>query len=754
MPTRIDFLTPAIVRLRKYDGETPPEQPLIRYGFFRDDWPEVPVRTDETDAELTVRSDVLTVTMHKADGSVVITDAMGRELLRSAEPPLVDEGLTEARFVLPPDRTFFGLGDQQRERLELRGTLGDLWVRNVTGYIPIPFFWTPDGFGLLVNTTRRLIVDLGHSSPDWFGFRQPAGCLDYYFIHGPSPLEIIERYTDITGKPPLPPKWAFGLWFICRTQANDREFMEDCLKFRDRDIPCDAISLEPGWMEKNYDFSITKDWSKDRFPVPSYDRTPGRYTFMRAARRMGFKPGLWLCMDYDVSYEAERRVQAQASASADTAERRGFEQDEHLAAARRMDQLTKPDEPWFEHLKKFVDQGVEWFKQDGSNQVLDHPDRLYGNGMRDDEMHNLYPMLYSQQMYEGFAEHTGRRPFGFTVAGWAGLQRWTATWTGDTGGEEGPLVGCLNMALSGHGMNTVDMEVTTKAGIHFGFLLPWAQLNSWNYFRHPWFQGDRLERIFRDYAQLRYQLIPYLYTAAWQAYRTGLPLMRPMSFLWPDDPETGQCLRQFMLGDSLLAGCFTDRVYLPEGEWYDFWTEQKYMGGQWVQPAVPDDRGGPLLVRAGAVVPCYSGPSRRRYVDAEFDEWLEFAVWPSAQGSALVYEDDGESFEYERGIGRTTRCSYSMSDGRLTATIHAAEGTYRDACQKRQLSLTVRALGAPQAVVVNGAPVRVLRTYDKEPEDWAGDAAPYADVHEGVPAVTIVLGTRPVAEAVTTEITY
>ena len=708
MQTRVDFLTPEIVRLRKFAGDTPPEQPLIRYGFFRDSWEAVATETTEDGDQVTISSSALTVSINKATGEVVISDASGTELLRSAEAPVVEEDLTEARFVLPAERTFYGLGDQQRERLELRGTLGDLWVRNVTGYIPIPFWWTPDGFGLLVNSTRRLIVDLGHSSPEWFGFRQPGGCLDYYFIHGPSPRQIIERYTDVTGKPPLPPKWAFGLWFICRTQANDREFMEDCLKFRDRDIPCDAISLEPGWMEKNYDYSITKDWNRERFPVPSYDRNPGRYTFMRAARRMGFKPGLWLCMDYDVSYEAERRVQAKLEVTTDTAEKRGFEQDEHLAGARRMDQLTKPEEPWFQHLKDFVDQGVEWFKQDGSNQVLDHPDRLYGNGMRDDEMHNLYPLLYSQQMYEGFAEHTGRRPFGFTVAGWAGLQRWTATWTGDTGGEEGPLVGCLNMALSGHGMNTVDMEVTTKAGIHFGFMLPWAQLNSWNYFRHPWFQGEELEGFFRRCAQTRYDLIPYLYSLAHQASLTGIPMMRPMPLLWPHDPEAPKCLRQFMLGDDLLAACFADEVYLPEGLWhhYDDLDEKPLQGGRWLTLKDREEQGA-LLVRHGAILPVDQAEHRYDGSHAHVGDDRRYAqgysLWPAERGETVLYEDDGLTFGYEQGQCRTTRASYEQTDKRLVVKIRAPEGSYPDAPQTRWLDLNFHGIREPERVVVNGS---------------------------------------------------
>ncbi|MFW6156760.1 MAG: TIM-barrel domain-containing protein, partial [Armatimonadota bacterium] len=144
------------------------------------------------------------------------------------------------------------------------------------------------------------------TSDDWFGFECENEALDLYVIYGPSPAEIIERYTRVTGRPFLPPKWGFGLWFICRTQADAHEFINDCRTFRDREIPCDAIGLEPGWMETNYDATTEKAWDPDRFPMPRYDRN--RTNFFSAAQRMGFKPGLWLCNDYDLLYEEERRV--------------------------------------------------------------------------------------------------------------------------------------------------------------------------------------------------------------------------------------------------------------------------------------------------------------------------------------------------------------------------------------------------------------------------------------------------------------
>jgi len=703
---RVNFLTPGIVRVRKHEGAEPPASPMIRYGFFKDEWPEVGVEVARSGEGITATSDLLAVRFDE-DERLMIADAEGEELLREAEPgmPGPQPGF-RVRFALAPEARFVGLGDQTRERIDQRGTKGDLWICNVTSYVPIPLVISTEGFGLLFNTTRRLFFDLGASSDEWFGFEAEQECLDYYVIYGPTPAEVIGRYTELTGRPMLPPRWAMGLWFISRTQADAREFMDDCLSFRREGIPCDAISLEPGWMSRNYDFSVDKEWHPERFPIPSYDRV--RYTFFAAAQRMGFKPGLWLCCDYDLSYEEERRLAAAGesgeeqseAAQAKAAFAEGHEVDEHLIHARRMDPWTRPEEPWFEHLKKFVDEGAHWFKQDGSNQVLDHPDRLWGNGMLDAEMHNLYPLLYSRQMYLGFREHTGRRTFPFTPAGWAGLQRWTGTWTGDTGGGEGPLVACLNLSLSGHGLSTCDMEIASAEGIHFGFLLAWAQLDSWNYWRHPWYQGERLQAIFTEYARLRYRLLPYLYSCAWEAHATGVPMLRAMPLAYPDDAEAYDCLRQYLLGPALLVGAFTEEVYLPEGEWYNFWTGERVTGGGWVEPTVPENRGGPLLAPAGAIVPM--GPEMD-YVGQRPDDELTVHVFAGAPGSFLLYEDDGTSFEFEDGACRTQEITQEPTDDGLRVVVGEAQGAFEGAVHTRRTEFVIHGMQRPSAVEVDGA---------------------------------------------------
>ena len=139
---------------------------------------------------------------------------------------------------------------------------------------------------------------------------------------------------------------------------------------------------------------------------------------------------------------------------------------------------------------------------DGARQVNEHPDRKWGNGMDDEEMHNLYPTLLNQQMHQGFKEHTGRRPMIYSSGGYTGLQQYAATWAGDTGGGPKPLVSMLNHGLSGHANVSCDMDVFTPMGIHFGFLQAWSQVCSWAYWRHPWLLGDKLLPIFKTYARL------------------------------------------------------------------------------------------------------------------------------------------------------------------------------------------------------------------------------------------------------------
>ena len=699
--------TDQIIRVRLASSGQLSEGGLERYGFIRTDWPPVDAEITSSARQCTLKTPRVTVTITKS-GPRLRFSAGGSTLLTELEPAWSDATGFGARFALPADEQFTGFGDQTRDRVQHRGHRARMWGRNVNSYCPIPFFMSSKGYGLFVNSTWRHVFDMGATSDDWFGFAGQAGQLDYFFIHGPDSDAILDGYTQITGRPYVPPLWSFGLWYICHTHADARAMLDECLMFRDRGIPCDVVGLEPGWMKTNYDFSVDKSWHPERFSIPPYCPN-GPHNFLNAARRMGFKPMLWLCCDYDLSIDEERRLAADKGVPPQAEETLSeqivgaFEEDEHLWSERRMDSQTKPDEAWFDHLKKFVDQGVELFKQDGANQVLDHPDRKWANGMDDEEMHNLYPLLYSRQMYLGFKEHTGRRPTPFTPSGFAGMQRWTGTWAGDTGGGPKPLVSMLNLSLSGHGLVTCDMEVTTKEGIHFGFLQPWAQLNNWNYWRQPWYQGEEIEQVFREYCALRYRLLPYLYSMAHIAHRTGMPILRAMPLMYPDDEACANLLTQYMLGDSLLVSAYTEDVHLPEGRWYDYWTGEMHAGPCELRYTPPAMRGGGLFMKAGSIIPVTDeapcvpeGP------------WpsVHFQVAPGGDAESLLIEDDGITHAYEHGQVWQTRVSWSEGEGRYVCRIEPPDGATPGVPEQRRYTVRVLGVLRPQKVLVDGIPIQ------------------------------------------------
>ena len=713
---RLDILTPRLVRVRlSHDGKFP-QTPLIRYGFI--EHPPVPgtrcdpaarasasrplVDVRESKAKLTLQTDCLKVTADKASGRLRFQDARGKVLLDECADARSDpaKGFA-ARFAAQPQEKFLGFGDQSRERIEHRGHSATMWVRNVASYIPVAFFMSTRGYGLCVNTTFEHTFDMGETSPEWFGFEGERGRLDYYFIHGPTLPELLDRYTDLTGKPPMPPLFSFGLWFLCRTGANDREAVDDCYNFRREELPCDLVQLEPGWMDTIYDYATSRYWSKERFPMAEY-MAYGPHSFMAAMKRMGFKLGLWECNDYDLSFEEERRLKGQAAGDDFEPDVIGYEVDEHLRGQVWQDKLTKPAEPWFEHHKKFVDQGVVYFKQDGSKQVMEHPDRLYGNGMTDAEMHNLYPLIYSKQMHLGYREHTGQRALGFTSGGFTGVQRYTGTWTGDTGGGPLPLVAMLNLGLSGHSFTTCDMEVTTKEGIHFGFLQPWAQVNSWNYFRHPWLLGDELKPVFKFYDELRYRLIPYVYSYAHVSRLTGMPIFRAMPLAFPDDEKCYTLTHQYMLGEELLVNAFEPDVYLPAGEWIDYWTGERHTGPKEFVYEPPADRGGALFVREGAIIPMWP---LMQYVGQKPVDEVTLDIFPGADAEFTLYEDDGISYAYEEGSVATTEFRVAPQQQSLCVQIGKRAGRFQGMDPRPSFLLKVHTRLTAAEVALDGKPL-------------------------------------------------
>ncbi len=712
---RVTILNKQIARIQIAPQGDLADSGLNRYGFIVEpDGTDVQVTTASDDKWLTYQTSGFTIRCAKEGAALSVSDSQGRVLLEPVAATVQKQGAA-ARFRASPDEDWIGFGDQTRERLFHRGHFADCQMLNVKSYIPVPFFMSTRGVGVLVNTTHRVLFDMCKSDPEHFEWRDGRGVIDYYVMIGDSFRELIDVYTSLTGRPKLPPEWAFGLWYICRTQANDYEAVNDALNFRREGIPCDVIGLEPGWMEKHYDESLEKKWSKERFPIPSYAQK-GPHNFFSAIQRMNFRMELWLCCDYDLSYEAERRIGTTASEAEQKAESAFFqhdaEHDAHFQYPRSMDTVTKREEPWFQHLQKFVDQGIDFFKQDGAFQVLEHPDRLWGNGMRDSEMHNLNPLLYVRQMQEGFENYTGRRAVTFTPSGWTGFQAWSGTWTGDTGGRLPTLGALLNTAIVGHSWMTNDMEVAEREGIHFGYLLPWSQINSWTYFRMPWVQGAALLAMHQTYSRLRAQLIPYLYAWAWHATQTGFPLLAPLTLEFQDDLQCRDVMHQYLLGRDFMVTIYKPEVYFPAGRWKDYWSGAIIEGEQRVTITWPADRGGGLFVREGAIIPF--GPVMQYRGEMPLTE-IELYVFPGIKESTFeLYEDDGVSLENRNDAFSCTPIRAHREGTRAIIRVGASHGTFKGQLMSRKWSFRVAIDFTPAQVTLNGQTLDI--------DDWSFDA--------------------------------
>ena len=720
---RVDVLSERLFRLRYQTEESWCESGLNRYGILKNDYADVEFSQDS--GVFCTKACKLAVAK---DGSLSFMS--GDSLLTSIPTqPVIDKGYSVS-FKLADDERIYGLGDCNRENIMRRGEAYSIWVQNVKGYIPIPMALSSAGWGILVNTTWRNVVDVGKEQHDLMTFNAPESNLDLYLFAGDGLAELLDIYTELTGRPKLLPIWGYAFTYVCHEKANAFDVMNEAMTFRKEEIPCDLIGLEPGWMEKNYDQSLEKKWHPERFPMPYWAMT-SPHTFVSALKRKGFKLSLWLCCDYDLTEYEEFLLKSgndsdKAKSVKDDSSDDDFEKDKHLNVQANVEEIKQDSsdaapEPWFEHLKKFVDQGAAAFKLDGAWQVCEHPDRIYANGMNDEQAHNLYPLIYDKQMATGFEAHANRRAMVYSADGYAGVQQYVASWAGDTGGGPKPLASMLNLAFSGHSNHSCDMDVMSLQGIHFGFLQTWAQLNNWAYWRQPWYLEDQDYDVFRDYAHLRYKFLPYLYSSAWQASQNGMPVMRPMPLMY-NDKHWDDVKDEYMLGDALLVTAFATELKLPEGEWLDFWTGRRLVGPAVIPAEYPANRGGCLLLKAGAIIPTWPV---RPCAKVAFSDSIGIIANPSdAKVSFVLYEDDGNSLDYQKGEFCTT--SLSCRSGHLE--ISPAVGNFLQMPAKRTITMELYLKKRPATFAVDGVQTDFT---------WNDGVATLSFVHDTASSTTV-----------------
>ena len=603
----------------------------------------------------------------------------------------VDKGY-KIELPLVADEALYGLGDSNRNTLNRRGEEYLMKVVNISSYIPIPMLISSRGWGILVNETRTHKFDVGKSKADRLIITAQEGTPDIYLFTGKDFKALLETYTRLTGRPALLPAFAYGFAYVAHEKLGCDEILYDAFRFREFDFPCDVYGLEPGWMRYFYDSTTKKAWCDELTP-PSWTlkQKASDCTWQGALKRMHFKLSLWLCMDYDLFTYEEALADGKLK---ELAERMKYEEslgdgafvDQHIstefdnvdrdpipplrevwADARRgkgvlvgrTDGLTgrkqSGAEPWFDHLKKFVDQGARCFKLDGGWQVCDFKDRVWAGHLDNDLAHNVYPLIYDKQMAKGYEDYTGNRAMVYSAGGYAGLQRYVATWAGDTGGGLKTLVSTLNLGASGHPNQSCDMTVRKLESVHYCIFAPWSQQNNWTYFQQPWYRDREEFETLKKYVQLRYRLFPYIYSTAIVAAKTGWPMARPLAFVYPEVKEYANEYSTYMFGDNFLVSAFSDHTVIPAGDWYDYFTGEK-VTGPCVKPVTVDaTKGGGLYVKAGAIIPMWP---LKQHLEKGWNETVELHVWPGADSTFALYEDDGDTLGYRQGEGAFTELTH------------------------------------------------------------------------------------------------
>ncbi|WP_376796307.1 TIM-barrel domain-containing protein [Thermogemmatispora sp.] len=576
--------------------------------------------------------------------------------------PAADEVEGLWSWALSPEEHCYGLGERFT-RLDQRGTTVVLWNSDAWGttteaaYKHVPFLLSSRGYGLFVHTPTPVVFSLGTPSARSALLRCGEPGLDLFLIFGQGAREILEEYTRLTGRATLPPRWAFGVWLSrCRYQTR-AEVEEVARRARAEEVPCDVLHIDPAWLAQpnlSCDFTVNEE---------AFPDLPG---LLRELGEQGFKVSLW-----ELPYVSETAPRYEEAARAGY-----FLRDEHgepIGAdfggpppdgrRRAVVDFTNPAaRAWWQDLHRpLLRAGVAVFKTDFGEGVP--AAARAANGMTGHELRNLYPLLYNAAVHEVIAQETGRPGMVWGRSGWAGTQRYPAQWGGDPKTDVEAMAcslrGGLNLALSAPGLWAHDIggfygpppspELYIRWA-QFGLLSPLARAHGTTP-REPWAFGEEALTIFRRYARLRMRLNPYLYSVAWEAHAQGLPMLRPLLLEFPGDPVAAMIDDAYLLGPALLvAPVFSEarepvarQLYLPAGEWIDFWSEERLAGGRFITRQAPLEII-PLYVRAGTVLPL--GPECS-FLDEAPPDRLTLEVYPGAEGQGrLIWDAEGTATEF------------------------------------------------------------------------------------------------------------
>jgi alpha-D-xyloside xylohydrolase len=733
VPISIEFLNPTTFR---FEARTNPEAGSGRnpYPKFNEDEirENIDLTLEEENGELTIETGELRLRIGLEAWSFRVEDDEGQVLFEEQRNDIDVRGndrveplgfseeeinhgpyrVTETgtAFALEPGERLYGLGEQFT-RFDRRGQAVESWhveplgTESERAYKNIPFHISTHGYGLLVDTTNRVQYDLGSESTASATVSVEDDSFAFVFFHGDSIKEIHSTYTALTGRPDRPPKWSFGVW-MSRLGYESRQQLEEITdRLRAEEIPADVVHLDPFWMRENKSTDLV--WDTEQFPDPE--------GMIDELHENGFRLSLWEHPHVPLGTEAF-----------ETAREEGYLIEDGTGKPYVMERTCQGDyrggivdftdpgavEWWKDKHRDLLEMGVDTFKTDYGEYIPE--DAVFDNGLSGKAMHNLYPYLYNEAVYETVGEVNGEEEaLVWGRAGWTGSQRFPVHWGGDPqtsfNGMAAALRGGLSASISGIGYWSHDIggfrgEPSDEVYIRwsqFGLLSSHSRCHGTTP-REPWAFGDRAADIFRKFARLRYELLPYIYSEAEITSQTGYPIVRPLLFEFEDDPRTHEIEDQYLLGTSLLVAPVFDEsrarsVYLPEGEWIDWWSGESHAGEQTLSVDVPLDRI-PLYVRTGDILPT-----------TEPNQTIQEG--PPEELTLLTYLDNGQATGRYYDEARDEVVTYAVETEDETVLIEFEDVT--PACTFEIEDLE----SAPEAVLVDGSPLEAVDT-DAESGEW------------------------------------
>jgi alpha-glucosidase len=712
------------------------------------------LRVSKNDAALELRTEQLVIRIDKSPLRITFLDTSGKILSQErANYPAAFNG-TEFRLwkTMPDDEHYFGLGDKTGP-LDHREIAFTNWNTDMFGwqestdplYKAIPFFLAMRrgvGYGLFLDNTYRSNFDFGKEARDLYSFGSDGGALDYYFFYGPGPKRVVELFTQLVGRTPLPPLSSLGYQQCRYSYYPESQVREIAAEFRKRQIPADIIYLDIDYQQDNRPFTV----NRERFPTfEKMVKDLGEEGFkvititdLHLAHLPGYRP-------YDEGHKRDYFVK-----NPDGSEYVG----KVWPGDTVFPDFTRKEvrEWWGTLYTDFVKMGIRGFWNDmnepalfetlSKTMPLDVVHSVEGRKTDHREIHNVFGMQNVRATYEGMLRlQPNQRPFVLTRAAFAGTERYAATWTGDNSATWNhmriSIPQLANLGVSGYAFVGADIGGFNGSPTP-ELLTRWMELGAFNpiyrnhaakgtRFREPWVDGPEHESIRKRYIETRYRLLPYIYTSMEESSRTGVPLMRPMFLEFPDDDALATNGEDFMFGSSLLVAPkvwpFTDAytVTLPKGDWYDYWAGNRVDGGKALQVEPPLDTL-PVYVRAGSILP---QQPLIQHVGETPRGPLELRVYPGPQCSGNLYLDDGDTFAYQHGGSLRVHFTCSVSPSGIQIEVGAAQGPYQPWFTDLQIvvyGVTVK----PSSVELDGKPIatwsQVTNAASLSGIPWTGQA--------------------------------